>query len=286
MTAATLLRSSRRWLGGALLAAASLAAEAAGPEVTVTAGGHTQSYSTDALLAHPAATTITVPQDVTYKRPMTYRAVPVSALLGGLSRDETARFVATDGFVATIPAASLLATADDAPRAYLAVEPPNAPWPALKPGAKGTAGPFYLVWLRTDKGRVWPEQWPYNVSRVEALAPVAVRFPALLPAASVGANDPIRHGFNVFTANCLPCHTLNLAGDARMGPDLNVPFSPTEYMREDFLRQQVRNPQAVRAWPDSRMPAFGADALSSRDLDDLLAYLYHMAKRKVDVNKG
>ena len=108
----------------------------------------------------------------------------------------------------------------------------------------------------------------------------------MAPSASVTASDPIRHGFTVFSNNCLTCHTMNLAGDARVGPDLNVPFSPTEYMREDFLRQQVRNPQSIRVWPGAKMPGFNVEAISDRDLDDLLAYLYYMAKRKVDVPKG
>src|SRR5262249_4784897 len=112
------------------------------------------------------------------------------------------------------------------------------------------------------------------------------RFPALAPASTVSATDPIRHGFAVFSTHCLTCHTLNLAGDARIGPDLNVPFSPTEYMREDFLRQQIRNPQALRVWPNAKMPAFDVNVLSERDLNDLLAYLFYMAKRKVEVPKG
>ena len=31
------------------------------------------------------------------------------------------------------------------------------------------------------------------------------------------------------------------------------------------------------------MPGFDTSAISDRDLDDLIAYLYYMAKRKVDV---
>jgi cytochrome c1 len=100
------------------------------------------------------------------------------------------------------------------------------------------------------------------------------------------SRDPIRRGFAVFSASCLPCHTLNLMGDARVGLDLNVPFSPTEYMREDFLRMQVRNPQALCSWPGAKMPGFGVNAISDRELDDLLAYLYYMAKRKVEAPKG
>ena len=285
-TTATRIPRIRNWLAGAALAAVHAMAEGASPELTISIGGRIQKYSPDALLAHAAAVSITVPQDVAYKRSMTYRAVPVSVLLAGLPRDDSVRFVASDGFAATLAAAPLLATGDDAPRAYLAVEPANAAWPPLKAGAKDTAGPFYLVWLHPERGRISSEQWPFQIAHIDDVAPIAVRFPALAPGASVSASDPVRHGFAVFGTNCLPCHTLNLAGDARVGPDLNVPFSPTEYMREDFLRQQVRNPQAVRAWPQAKMPGFSVEAISERDLDDLLAYLYYMAKRKVDMPKG
>ena len=274
-----------RWLAGWLLATAALAAQGAAPELVVTAGGRTQRYSADALLAHPSLVTIAVPQDVAYRRLMTYRAVPLSVLLAGLPRDGSVRFVAADGFAATIAAAPLLATGTGTARAYLAVEPPNALWPALKPGAPATAGPFYVVWLDPGKSRVGPEQWPYQVARIEEIAPVTARFPALLPAANVSPQDPIRRGLTIFTANCIVCHTLNLAGDAKIGPDLNVPYNPTEYMREEFLRRLVRSPQSVRAWPDSKMPGFDANAISERELDELVAYLYYMAKRKVEPAK-
>ena len=265
-------------------AAALSAADAA--ELTTTIAGRAEKYTTESLLAHPAVTTINVPTDVSYKRAMSYRAVPVSALLGNVPREDMVRFVAADGFAASIPASLLVAATEDAPRAYLAIEPANAQWPPLKAGAKDTAGPFYLVWVRTDRARISPEQWPYQISRIEDVAPVAVRFPGLIPASTVPPNDPIRHGFAVFSTSCMPCHSLNLLGDARVGPDLNVPFSPTEYMREDSLRILVRNPQALRSWPAAKMPGFDANALSERDLDHLLAYLYYMAKRKVELPKG
>ena len=53
-----------------------------------------------------------------------------------------------------------------------------------------------------------------------------------------------------------------------------------------YLRQQIRNPQALHVWPDSKMPSFDLKTLSERDLDDLVAYLFYMAKRKVEVPKG
>ena len=97
-----------------------------------------------------------------------------------------------------------------------------------------------------------PEQWPYQIARIEDVAPLTVRFPALLPAANVHPTDPIRRGFTVFTTNCIVCHTLNLAGDAKVGPDLNVPFSPTDYMREEFLRRQIRDPRRCASGPTRR----------------------------------
>ena len=252
---------------------------AAEPALTIATGGRTAIYTSAGLLAQPAATTVTIPADVAYKRSMTFRAVPVATLLDGASSDDNVRFMAADGFAATIPAAVLLAR--DGAVAYLAVEPADAPWPPLKAGQSETAGPFYLVWLRPEKGAIKPEQWPYQIVRIEAVASLVKRFPMLGPAAKLPANHPIRAGFAIFQKNCIVCHTLNGGGDATVGPDLNIPYNPTEYMRPDALRRLIRDPQALRRWPTAKMPAFDNKALSDRELAELLAYLRHMADRKV-----
>jgi mono/diheme cytochrome c family protein len=277
-----MLFTASRWFVGAA-AVVSLAAFAASPELTIVVGERTVKHTVEALLANPATTTITIPQDVAYKRAMTYRALPLASLLQGVGREDSIKFVASDGFAATIAAVPLLATADDGARAYLALEPPAAHWPPLKAGSPATAGPFYLVWLRPEKARIAPEQWPYQIATIQDVAPITVRFPTLVPASNVQPTDPIRRGLTVFTTNCIVCHTLNLAGDAKVGPDLNVPYSPTDYMREEFLRRQIRDPRSLRVWPDGKMPGFDTNAISDRDLDDLVAYLYYMAKRKVAV---
>jgi len=49
------------------------------PALTVTTGGNTVSYAPAALLALPSAATLKVPNDVAYKRDMTFQAVPVAA---------------------------------------------------------------------------------------------------------------------------------------------------------------------------------------------------------------
>lgn len=271
-------------LSAVLLALAWVEVAAADPELTVTIAGRTATYAPAALLGLPAAASVTIPNDVAYKHEMTFRAVPIASLLAGVTPDDTLRFVASDGFVATIPAAPLLSRSGAV--AYLAVEPADAPWPALKPEAPATAGPFYLVWLHPERGNITPEQWPYQVARIEAVAPLLKRYPMLAPAASLSAHDAARRGYAVFEKNCSVCHTLNLGGDATVGPDLNVPYNPTEYMRVDALRRLIRDPQSLRRWPAAKMPAFEKKLLSDHDLSDLLAYLRHMADRKVSVAAG
>ena len=64
---------------GCLLLCASSFAQAAEPTLEVTAGEQTRSFSRDQLLARPDATTIEVPNDITYREAITYRAVPVAA---------------------------------------------------------------------------------------------------------------------------------------------------------------------------------------------------------------
>jgi len=257
-----------------------LTAAAATSVLTVTAGGRTSTYTSATLLTLPGATTINVPEDVAYKRPMSFHAVPLASLLQGVLPGDTLRFIANDGFTATLPAAPLLAAGNGA-RAFLAVEPQDAPWAPLKVGEAATAGPFYLVWLQPERGGITPEQWPYQIARIEAVAPLAKRFPMIAPAAGLGTTGPVRRGFVTFQKDCMVCHTMNLGGDASIGPDLNVPYNPTEYLRADALRRLIRDPQALRRWPGARMPPFDAKALSDRELTDLLAYLRHMADRKV-----
>jgi mono/diheme cytochrome c family protein len=268
-----------RLLTGAFGLALAFGATANEPALTITTAAGTMSFAPAALLALPSVTSVTIPNDVAYRREMVFHAVPMATLLAGVAADQSVRFVATDGFVATLPAAPLLARGEGAV-AYLAIEATDAPWPPLKAGEPATAGPFYVVWLRPERGAITQEQWPYQIARIEVVASLAKRYPMLLPGASLSARDPARRGYEVFAKNCAVCHTLNLGGDATLGPDLNLPYNPTEYMRVDALRRLIRDPQSLRRWPAAKMPAFSTKAMSDRDLTDLLAYLRHMADRK------
>jgi mono/diheme cytochrome c family protein len=233
--------------------------------------------TTAQLLARPDVRTILVPNDVAYHRDMHYLAVPLRSLLPGLTADEHVQFVAVDGFSGEVPARLIV----DAGRAtgWLAIEPTDHPWPPMASG-KPSAGPFYVVWTEPQAAGIGPEQWPYQVATVRVTADVDTRFPAMLPDAALPPEAPARKGFAVFKKNCVTCHTLNGQGDARLGPDLNIPHGPTEYLGAAYLKKLVRNPQDLRHWPEAKMPAFDRRTLSDADLDDLVAYLSHMASRR------
>jgi mono/diheme cytochrome c family protein len=259
-------------------------AAASDAALTVVAGGRTTTYSAADLLANPAVRTVEIANDVAYKRPMTYQAVPVAMFLDGMAPHASVRFLAADGFAVTLPADGLLAADDRSPRAWLAIEPPDAPWPTQNAHDPATAGPFYLVWANAERARLAPERWAYRVVRIEETAPLAQRFPAMVPTAGLAADASVRRGFAVTVKNCIVCHTLNLGGDAMIGPDLNVPYNPTEYLRADALRRFIRDPQSLRRWPNGKMPGFSVAILSDRELNDVLAYLRYMANRKVPVS--
>lgn len=259
---------------GALLFGAPLYAA----QLTLELGENSRTYQTEDLLRHPHLQNITVNGDVSYKRSMNYRAIPLAALLVGIKPDDHLQAVALDGFAAELAAAPLLAT--HGAQAWLAIEDPAHPWPPLATG-KPSAGPFYLVWTDPQAGHVSPEQWPFQVASIKRMAPVAERFPALLPDPALSADDPVNQGFALFQKNCLACHRLNGAGDAQFGPDLNIPFNPTEYFGADFLKQYIRDPQSLRQWPQAKMPGFSRQVLPDEQLEMLLGYMQHMAGRKV-----
>ena len=253
--------------------------EAAQPTLTVSGGGgRSQQYSAAALLGRPDTVSITVQDDVSYRRTMTYRAIPLLALLQGAPEDrfDTLEARATDGFVAQIPLQLVARGAKAGALAYLAVEDPTHPWPTL-PNRKTSAGPFYLVWDHPQRSHVRVEQWPYALASIALAESPLHRWPQLSLPASHSTAVAAQTGQKVFITFCLPCHQLNGAGVGKVGPDLGRPMNVTRYLTEAGLRAIVRNPAAVRTWPQQRMTGFGRKTLADADLDALVAYLQAMA---------
>ena len=117
-------------------------------------GGEQRRVTAAELLARPDAPFLTVPDDVSYRRAMTYRAVPLLGLIGDVSSlgFSTIEARSGDGFVSQIPASLVAKGLSGGAVAWVAVEDPAAPWPNL-PGREVSGGPFYLVWEH-------PERWP------------------------------------------------------------------------------------------------------------------------------
>jgi mono/diheme cytochrome c family protein len=250
-------------------------ARAAEPALELNFHHQQQRITRAQLLQRAELRTIAIPADSAYKRAMTYRALPLLSILPDLHGVDTVQFKAEDGFVANIPAQRLSGGAQP----WLAIEPPDAPWPPVKAGGR-SAGPFYLVWLAPEKSGITPELWPYQLAAIGEITPLQSRYPQILPAPSVPAASAIYRGMQVYVTNCAVCHQINGGGDASLGPDLNLPFSPTEYFQPAFLRRYIRNPAAVRHWPHMTMPSFPATVISDTQLDELIAYLRHMSARK------
>ena len=202
--------------------------------------------------------------------PLRLAAIPMRELIPSLPAGTDAVDVAcADGFVAVIARADVENGDPRRPIAYLAVERERNPFPTLKGQA---LGPYMVVWAAPDGQSVPRELWPYQVTRISASVPLGKRYPRLVPAASPEASRAVA-GFNVFVQSCLPCHPLNGEGPARVGPDLNLPHSPVEYLGPTRLAAYVRDPQSLHAWPAARMPPFPPSVLSDAQLADLLAYL-------------
>jgi mono/diheme cytochrome c family protein len=216
---------------------------------------------------------------------MTYKAVPAVALFAGvtLAEDAVIQFRCTDGFAAPISKDRLLNTHASRSHAYVAIEDPSAPWPPVKPGGP-VAGPFYLVWPDAQLSQVMQEEWPFQLAAFEVKGSLESLYPNIFPDKKLSQDHVVRRGLDVFVKNCFPCHTLNKSGASQVGPDLNVPFSPTEYMDQPFLRRLIRDNQSVRYYPDGKMSPFPPELLPEKDLDALLEYLKHMAKHKVSTD--
>lgn len=243
--------------------------------------GTARTLTRQTLLARPDAADIHVPRDIAYGRPMTFRAVPFAALLGDtpLPADGVLETRAADGFAAQLPMDLVRRQAPSRAVPWLAIEDPARPWPKL-PGKQVSAGPFDLVWLGPDASSVRGEQWPYQIVRITIESSPLARWPSLAVDAALPANDPARAGQRLFVTQCLACHRLDGAGSSHAGPDLNSPMNPVDYFQPAALRRYIRNPASVRDWPGRSMPAFPPDQLSDRELDQIVAYLAYMAKRK------
>ena len=262
------------------------------PAISIKSGDKLKKFTRTALLSSPALIFIHVPADPAYKgQPTTYKAIPVTALFSdfAIAPGSVITFTCLDGFSAPIAAERLFdfnkkangSTQQGRATAYLAIETASAPWPAVKAGDTKSAGPFYLIWQNPEYSKVVADEWPFQLAQFEVKGSIASQFPQTLPDPKFASDSAVSKGYKTFMQNCFACHTMNKNGQSQLGPDLNVPMNPTEYLGAKYIEKLVRDPQDLRHWPQSKMAAFDRKSLPDQDLHDLISYLKHMATRKV-----
>jgi mono/diheme cytochrome c family protein len=244
------------------------------PILQIQVGAEKRQFSAAELLANPATRPVEITRDAAYARPMRYHAVPVLELLRGLSTREisTLEARAKDGFVSELPWSLIARGGNGLSVAWIAIEEPLHPWPHLQ-GKPYSAGPFYLVWEHPQLSGVTSEQWPFALVSLTSVSAPLHRWPQLAIGAGVPKDDPAWRGQAVYIAQCLPCHRLRGAGEGTLGPDLGQPLPAVSYFTDAGLRKLIRDPAAVRTWPQQQMPPFAAATLPDADIDAVIAYL-------------
>jgi mono/diheme cytochrome c family protein len=252
------------------------------PELTITANGQKTVLTRSQLLKHPALETLTLSNVPTFQgKTVKMKAIRTAKLFEGIrvNADGAIQFFCQDGFSAPILQARLLTQAPDQSTSYVAIEAKNE-WPKIKKG-KESAGPFFLVWVHPEKSSISGMEWPYQLVAFEVKNSLKEVFPEIFPDDRLNGDSAEMKGFAVFMKNCFACHTINRKGTSEVGPDLNVPMNPTEYLQPQALAKLIRNPQEIRHWPQGRMSGFAPEVLSDAELKSVIQYLKHMSHRKI-----
>jgi cytochrome c2 len=135
--------------------------------------------------------------------------------------------------------------------------------------------PIYVIWENLDDSVIRAEAdwgWPYQVVGIRTVNAQDV-YRAIAP--SKNASPLAQRGFREFRRWCTRCHTLNGIG-GNIGPELNAPVSVTTWMKPDWLKRWISEPQSVRQ--GTPMPGLPKD-LNDRDatVEAIIAYLEAIA---------
>lgn len=216
---------------------------------------------------------------------VTFEALPLESVLDeaygpSWRTREAILFKCRDGYEPTIPVRRILDH-----RAFLAIARAGDVGFTILKDEEGTTkrielSPFYVVWDNMDNARVRNEGdygWPYQVVQID-LVSFRSRFGEMAPPPEAAAG--VVAGFDAFVAHCSKCHTINGRGGA-IGPELNYPANPTEYMKPEWLRKWIDDPRSMRRAP--RMPPLNPELPDrAQIIDEIVAYLGAMASRKIE----
>ena len=181
-------------------------------------------------------------------RERVYQALPVRPVLDHVFGKEWEKareivFTSIDGFQPSIPVEKFLAH----PAYFAFGSPDNAPFTTTNPVQNNEIvqlGPLYLVWDNLNSKELLASgdsDFPYQVMRVTVRQDAP--FPNILPPPN--ASKEVKRGYTHFRQYCIACHTINGEGGGK-APELNYPTSVVEYIKPEYLRRWIMNPQSIR----------------------------------------
>jgi mono/diheme cytochrome c family protein len=215
------------------------------------------------------------------KEERVYRAIPARPLFDRIfgKNWEKARqivFTSIDGYQPSVPVEKFLAH-----NAYFAfAHDDGSPFimiNKLQNNEKVPLGPLYLIWDNIGSKALLESgasDMPYQIKTIELKSEDP--FAGLAP--PQGSSEQVRLGFENFRKYCVSCHTINGEGGGK-APELNYPVSVTEYIKPEYLKRWIEQPQTIRY--NTMMPALGQE-VRHRDkvADEIIAYLKVMSIRK------
>lgn len=220
---------------------------------------------------------ITVPDDPVFHQAKRYQAIPLILVLQQIKGFERLNpqqtqlvFECEDGYNPSLSLEKVLQK-----KAFLAVKDLDAPkgsdWiDAQKEGRTMKVAPFYVVYTDVPSSD-YGYKWPYNLVRMR-LTPVSSETAAIFPK----EDDTVVKGYDLFKTNCLTCHAMNGIG-GKMGPELNIPMSVTEYWQLPHLQAFILRPSTYRN--DCKMPTL--THLKQTDVAEIVRYMQYMALHKL-----
>ena len=210
-----------------------------------------------------------------------YRAFPARSVFDKVfgkdwEKAQEIVFISIDGYQPRVPVAKFLAH-----DAYFAFAHENgAPFMmtnTLQNNEIVQLGPLYLIWDNINSKALLESgasDMPYQIKSVEIK--VVAPFPNMLPPENASAEA--QRGFMHFRKYCMACHAINGEGGAKAS-ELNYPTSVVEYIKPEYLKRWIENPQAIRH--NTTMPGLAKEIPHrGKVAEELIAYLKAMSIAK------
>jgi mono/diheme cytochrome c family protein len=215
------------------------------------------------------------------RRNRVYRVLPVRAVFDKVfgkdwKKAQEVVFTSIDGYQPSIPVKKFL----DHDAYFAFADEGVAPFTLtnrLQNNEVVPLGPLYLVWNNIGSKELLEagaSDMPYQIKTIELKMKEA--FPNMAPLS--GAPEQVQRGFEHFRKHCAACHTINGDGGGK-APELNYPESVVEYIKPEYLKRWIMQPQSIRY--NTTMPGLGEEIANREQVAaGIIAYLKAMSGAK------